>query len=185
LIDLSQLPPGLPIPEDDGGAQHLTGSVVPSVRLSSTSHQAVDLSAQSGTVVLYCFPMLGAPGAALPPGWDEIPGARGCTPESCSFRDHHEELGGMGVRVFGLSSQGQAEQQRAVERLNLPFELLSDSQSFFSAALALPCFQIDGVSYIKRLTLVIEASRVSKVFYPIFPPDKHIFDVLNWLSNRE
>jgi peroxiredoxin len=175
------LPEGIPAPSDDGAADHLPGMRLPSVPLTSTSGATVDLSALSGETVVYCYPMTGRPDRDLPHGWDEIPGARGCTPQSCSFRDHHAELGELGARVFGLSTQSTGYQREAVGRLHLPFELLSDENLAFAGALSLPTFEADGMILIKRLTLVLEDGRIEKVFYPVFPPGKNADEVLAWL----
>ncbi|MDP8948176.1 MAG: peroxiredoxin [Actinomycetota bacterium] len=178
------LPPGIPAPSDDGAADHLPGMRLPSVPLSSTSGATVDLRALSGGTVVYCYPMTGRPDRGLPQGWDEIPGARGCTPQSCSFRDHHAELGELGARVFGLSTQSTGYQREAVGRLHLPFELLSDEDLAFAGALSLPTFEADGMILIKRLTLIIGDGRIEKVFYPVFPPGKNAEEVLAWLRRQ-
>jgi peroxiredoxin len=154
---------------------------LPSVPLTSTPGDTVDLSSLSGVTVVYCYPMTGRPDRELPRGWDEIPGARGCTPQSCSFRDHYSELRDLGARVFGLSTQSTGYQQEAVGRLQLPFELLSDERLAFAAALGLPTFEVDGTTLLKRLTLIIEGGRIEKVFYPVFPPGKNAEEVLAWL----
>jgi peroxiredoxin len=178
------LPQGIPAPTDDGAADHLPGMRLPSVPLSSTSGGTVDLSALTEATVVYCYPMTGRPDRDLPQGWDEIPGARGCTPQSCSFRDHHAELRELGARVFGLSTQSTGYQREAVVRLHLPFELLSDEDLAFAGALSLPTFEADGMILIKRLTLVLEDRRIEKVFYPVFPPGKNADEVLAWLRRQ-
>lgn len=184
------LPEGLPVPEDDGATDHLEGMWVPGVTLPSTAGRGVDpagISAE-GRVVLYCYPLTGASGVELPEGWDLIPGARGCTPEACSFRDHHEELRELGAEVIGLSTQTTGYQKELVSRLRLPFELLSDSRLEFARALRLPAFDLERVvgsqpaTLIKRLTLVLLEGRIEKVFYPIFPPNEHAGEVVAWLS---
>ena len=134
--------------------------------------------------VVYCYPMTGRPDRDLPQGWDEIPGARGCTPQSCSFRNHHAELGELCARVFGLSTQSTGYQRETVGRLHLPFELLSDEDLAFAGALSLPTFEADGMILIKRLTLVLEDGRIEKVFYPVFPPGKNVDEVLAWLRRQ-
>ncbi|HEV3476228.1 MAG TPA: peroxiredoxin [Rubrobacteraceae bacterium] len=179
--NLYDLPEGIPAPTDDGAADHLRGMRLPSVPLTSTPGDTVDLSSLSGVTVVYCYPMTGRPDRELPRGWDEIPGARGCTPQSCSFRDHYSELRDLGARVFGLSTQSTGYQQEAVGRLQLPFELLSDERLAFAAALGLPTFEVDGTTLLKRLTLIIEGGRIEKVFYPVFPPGKNAEEVLAWL----
>ena len=178
------LPEGIPAPTDDGAADHLPGMPIPSVPLMSTGGEAVDIAALSGKTVVYCYPMTGRPDRNLPQGWDEIPGARGCTPQSCSFRDHHAELRNLGVRVFGLSTQSTGYQREAVGRLRLPFDLLSDEDLALAEALSLPTFEADGMILLKRLTLIIEDGRVEKVFYPVFPPGKNAEEVLAWLRQQ-
>jgi peroxiredoxin len=177
-----QLPADLPVPEDDGAAAHLPGTVMPSVTLPSTSGGTVDLAtAGDPLAIVYVYPMTGTPGVALPEGWDQIPGARGCTPESLGFRSRYEELTGLGAQVFGLSSQTPAEQAEAAARLALPFPLLSDSGLALAELLQLPTFTADGVVRYKRLTLVLRAGRITHVFYPVFPPDQHAAEVVAWL----
>lgn len=179
-----ELPEDLPVPTDDGAADHLPGIQIPSVPLSSTAGETVDLSALPGTTVVYCYPMTGRPGSDLPSGWDDIPGARGCTPQSCSFRDHHAELQALGARVFGLSTQDTEYQREATQRLRLPFALLSDEDLAFADALRLPTFEVDDMVLLKRLTLIISDGRIEKVFYPVFPPDRSAQDVVGWLEGR-
>jgi peroxiredoxin len=179
-----ELPEGIPIPTDDGAADHLPGMRIPSVPLISISGDTVDLSALSGKTVVYCYPMTGRPDRDPPQGWDEIPGARGCTPQSCSFRDHHAELRDLDARVFGLSTQDTEYQKEAAGRLHLPFELLSDEKLAFAEALSLPAFEAEGMIVLKRLTLVIEDGRIEKVFYPVFPPSKNAEEVLAWLRQQ-
>ena len=179
-----ELPNDLPVPTDDGAADHLQGMRLPPVALASTAGETVDLSALTGRTVVYCYPMTGRPGGDLPRGWDEIPGARGCTPQSCSFRDYHVELQGLGARVFGLSTQDTEYQSEAAGRLRLPFALLSDAKLAFAGALGLPTFEVEGTVLLKRLTLVIEGGRIEKVFYPVFPPDKSAAQVVEWLERQ-
>ncbi len=176
-----ELPEGLPEPRDDGAADHLPGTSIPHVPLPSTAGKLLDLAALPGRTVVYCYPLTGRPGRELPRGWDEIPGARGCSPQSCAFRDHHEDLRALGARVFGLSTQDTEYQREAVERLQLPYELLSDEDLRFSGALSLPTFEVDGMTLLKRLTMVVDDGRIEKVFYPVFPPDKNAEEVLGWL----
>ena len=179
------LPSDLPRPADDGACSHLAGMAVPSIALSATDGQKVDLSRRPAPhTIVYCYPRTGRPWVALPTGWDEIPGARGCTPESCSFRDHHRELLALGAEVFGLSSQDLDYQREAAERLHLTFPLLSDENLQFARALSLPTFVVDCMTLIKRLTLVIAAGRIEHVFYPILPPDAHAEEVISWLNAR-
>jgi len=175
------LPEGLPEPKDDGASDHLPGMTLPHVPLPSTVGEPVDLAALPGRTVVYCYPLTGRPDRELPRGWDEIPGARGCSPQSCAFRDHHEDLRALGARVFGLSAQDTGYQREAVERLRLPYELLSDEDLRFAEALSLPTFEAGGMVLLKRLTMIIDDGRIEKVFYPVFPPDRNAEDVLGWL----
>ncbi|EFO32888.1 redoxin domain-containing protein [Roseibium sp. TrichSKD4] len=173
----------LPRPEDDGACDHLNGAEIPNVDLTSTNGSAVQLAELSGTAVFYVYPMTGRPDRALPDGWNDIPGARGCTPQSCSFRDHYAELAALGVEhVFGISTQTSDDQLEAAERLHLPFALLSDADLKLARALDLPTFQVDGKTLIKRLTLIVKDGIISNVFYPVFPPDRNAQDVIDWLA---
>lgn len=176
----------MPVPEDDGAARHLPGLSLPDLHLPGTHGTMVDLRRlPEPRTVLYVYPMTGRPGVDLPPGWDLIPGARGCTPEACSFRDHLADLEAAGAAaVFGLSSQDTAYQQEVVERLHLPFALLSDEQLALAGALRLPTFTTSGLRLYKRLTMVIEEGVVEHVFYPVFPPDTHAQEVGDWLRSR-
>ena len=182
--NLHELPEGLPAPTDDGTCDHLPGMRLPSVTLTSTAGDLVNLSTLLGRTVVYCYSRTGRSDEELPRGWNEIPGARGCTPQSCAFRDHHEELRALGARVFGLSTQDTEHQREAVERLHLPFELLSDENLAFARALRLPTFGVGSMRLIKRLTFVINEGRIEKVFYPIFPPDSNAKEVVEWLSRN-
>lgn len=182
--NLSQLPPDLPRPADDGAAAHLVGTQLPAVILASTDGTRVDLGSLRGRWVVYVYPMTGRPGVSLPEGWDDIPGARGCTPQSCSFRDHYRELSDLQTGVFGLSAQTTAYQREARDRLHLPFELLSDDRLALKTALGLPTFAVAGMELFKRLTLVAEDGVITKVFYPVFPPDRNADDVLAWLQSN-
>jgi len=159
---------------------------MPNLDLPSTANRFVNLSKIAAPrVVIYCYPMTGQPGKALPAGWDEIPGARGCTPETCGFRDHHKDLAKLHAEVFGVSTQSTAYQQEMVKRLEVPFEVLSDEKMAFTRALNLPTFIVEGMTLIKRLTLVVRNGKIEKVFYPVFPPDKHAEEVIAWLkANR-
>ena len=181
--DPTVLPPNIPVPEDDGATRHLTGIKLPDLALPATSGGPVNLSKLKGRTVLYIYPRTGVPGQALPTGWDTIPGARGCTPQSCSFRDHFGELKRLGVaQLFGLSAQDTAYQQEAATRLHLPFPILSDEKLAFTRALRLPTFSVDGMTLIKRMALVIDDGTITKVFYPVFPPDKNAEEVITWLQ---
>jgi peroxiredoxin len=177
------LPADLPAPQDDGAARHLTGMMLPDVALPATDGSMVNLSKLGGRTVVYAYPRTGRPGQALPEGWDAIPGARGCTPQSCAFRDHHAELKALGVaRVFGLSTQDSDYQREAVERLHLPFAILSDAEMKLQRALKLPTFTTSGWILLRRLTLVIDDGVITKVFYPVFPPDRSAQEVIAWLQ---
>lgn len=184
-IEFAELPDDLPAPADDGAADHLAGTLLPPIALRSTAGESVDLSSLSGRTVVYCYPLTGRPDQdVVPDGWNEIPGARGCTPQSCAFRDHHAELLSLGARVFGLSVQTTDYQREAKERLHLPFELLSDADYEFTRALNVPTFTVAGKTYIKRTTMIVRDGRVEKVFYPVFPPDKNAADVIAWLQDH-
>jgi peroxiredoxin len=181
--NLYELPQDLPVPRDDGACGHLAGMKLPSIALPSTRGRTVELSGLGGTTVIYIYPRTGRPDQEAPTGWNEIPGARGCTPQSCAFRDHYEELRRAGAaQVFGLSTQDTAYQREAVERLHLPFELLSDEKLAFARAFKLPTFEVDGMKLIKRITLIARDGAIVKVFYPVFPPDRNATDVLAWLA---
>ena len=169
------------MPQDDGACDHVAGMRVPALALLSTAGRSVDLSTLSGRTVVYCYPRTGRPDVPVPAGWDAIPGARGCTPQSCAFRDRHREFQALGVGVFGLSTQTTEDQREAAERLQLPMELLSDARLAFARALDLPTFEFEGMVLIKRLTLVALDGRITKVFYPVFPPDANAREVLAWL----
>ena len=183
--NLNELPANLPRPKDDGGAKHLPGMAIPDLDLPSTSNRLVNLSKISAPrIVVYCYPMTGQPGKALPAGWDEIPGARGCTPETCGFRDHHKDLAKLRAEVFGLSTQSTAYQQEMVKRLEVPFEVLSDEHLAFATALRLPTFTVDGMTLLKRLTFIVRNNHIEHVFYPVFPPDTHAEAVIAWLKSR-
>jgi len=180
---LYQLPPDLPAPGDDGAAAHLQGMRMPSVRLASTKDRIIDMAQLTyGRTVVYLYPRTGRPDRPVPAGWDQIPGARGCTPEACGFRDHFHELADLGASVFGLSTQDSDYQREAAERLALPFELLSDSKFELTDALRLPAFEFEGVRLLKRMTMVVHDGRIEHLFYPVFPPDRHAEEVLSWLS---
>jgi peroxiredoxin len=175
----------IPSPTDDGAASHLVGMRMPSIPLAATDGTSVDLSSLPGLVVVYTYPKTGIPGIENPAGWDLIPGARGCTPQSCAFRDLFAEFKALGVnRLFGLSTQDSAYQREAVDRLHLPFPILSDEHFTLTGALRLPTFQTNGMTLLKRLTLVINDGKVEHVFYPVFPPDRNASDVITWLKAR-
>ena len=175
--DVYTLPPGLPVPEDDGAADHLVGLELPDLALASSQG---DVNVRDFAVV-YIYPRSGRPDVPLLPGWDETPGARGCTPQSCAFRDLYPELG---VPVAGLSAQTLDDQLEFAERNHMPFPVIADPERKLGAALRLPTFEISGLTLYKRITLVAEDARIVKVFYPIFPPDANAGDVLAWLTAR-
>jgi peroxiredoxin len=180
--DPNILPADLPVPEDDGAAHHLAGMRLPKVALQATDGTQVDLARLAGRTVVYIYPRTGRPGVALPDGWDAIPGARGCTPQSCSFRDHFAELKALGVaHLFGLSTQDTDYQREAVDRLHLPFAILSDAGLQLTHALGLPTFEVAGMTLLKRMVLVIDDGVIAKAFYPVFPPDESAAVVAGWL----
>lgn len=185
MTDLFPLPAGLPVPTDDGAAAHLTGLILPSVSLPATNGEDIDLSLLPGLTVVYAYPRTGEAGKPVPSEWDAIPGARGCTPQSCAFRDHHTAFRSLDARVFGLSTQDTAYQQEVVSRLHLPFPLLSDEHLALTSALHLPTFRFDGQTLLKRLTLVIRDGIIEHIFYPVFPPDRNAADVLAYLTHQE
>ena len=182
--DFSALPANLPIPLDDGASDHLWGKSLPNIVLDSTSGKSLNISSIKSNVVFYCYPMTGQPGVKLPDGWDSIPGARGCTPQSCSFRDHYQELQRLNTQVYGISTQESATQIEAATRLHLPFELLSDADFRLTTALQLPTFEVDHKRLIKRLTLIAKEGKIVKVFYPVFPPHQNADDVVDWLKQQ-
>ena len=185
MTDFTALPSDLPRPVDDGACDHLAGLAMPPVRLPSTAGRLVDLgSLGPGRTVIYCYPRTGRPGEPLPTGWDAIPGARGCTPQSCAFRDHHRELADLGAEVYGLSTQTTDYQREMAERLHLPFEVLSDARFALTDALRLPTFEVDGMRLIKRLTLIVGDGRIEHVFYPVFPPNESAAQVIDWLEDH-
>jgi peroxiredoxin len=181
-----ELPEDLPVPQDDGACDHLVGAPIPVLLLTSTAGYRVNLAKLEGRTVVCCYPRTGEPDQPIPDGWDAIPGARGCTPQSRGFRDHFQELTGAGVsHLFGLSTQDTEYQSEVVERLELPYPLLSDSELNFIQALRLPTFQFNSKTLIKRLTLIIDDGRITKVFYPVFPPDKSAEQTLEWLRQNQ
>jgi peroxiredoxin len=182
MHDPTTLPGDLPVPQDDGATRHLRGLRLPDIALPATDGSTVTLSRLSGRTLVYAYPRTGRPGQPLPTGWDAIPGARGCTPQSCGYRDHYAELRQLGVaNLYGLSTQDGDYQREAASRLHLPFALLSDDRFALTEALRLPTFEVDGMRLIKRLTLVIDNGVITHVFYPVFPPDKSAEEVIAWL----
>ncbi|MEV0016383.1 MerR family transcriptional regulator [Streptomyces tendae] len=186
MTDYTSVPADLPVPEDDGAAAHLPGTKVPRLELQGTGDAACRLDALgAGRTVVYIYPLTGRPGVDLPDGWDSIPGARGCTPEACGFRDHYQDLLAAGADgVFGLSSQETDYQREVVERLHLPFQMLSDPALSLAQELSLPTFEASGLTLYKRLTLIIRDGMIEHVFYPIFPPNEHADQILSWLRDN-
>ena len=185
--DLTEIPPDLPAPIDDGAANHLVGSEIPRVRLRSTKGQAVDVAdLTADRSVLFVYPRMGRPGEELPPNWDATPGARGCTPQNCAFRDRYQAFEEAGYQVAGVSSQSSEDQAEAIARLHLPFQLLSDPDLELAKEMALPTFEIAGMTLYRRLTMVTEEGKIRKVYYPVFPPQHNAEEVLAWLrSSRD
>ena len=183
--DIHTIPEDLPVPEDDGAADHLLDAVVPPIALTATTGESIRLDEAEHRTVLFCYPRTGRPDEELPPGWNAIPGARGCTPEACGFRDAHQQFADLGVRVLALSTQDPDYQREMAERLHLPFPVLSDQGLELTRELGLPSFETSGWTLLKRLTLVIDGGRIEHVFYPVFPPDTHAGEVLDWLRQRD
>ena len=179
--DIHTIPEDLPVPEDDGAADHLLNAAVPPIALKTTSGDTIRLDQLDGRTVLFCYPRTGRPDEELPPGWNAIPGARGCTPEACGFRDTHQQFADLGVRVLALSTQPSDYQREMADRLHLPFPVLSDERLELRKTLRLPTFETSGWTLLKRLTLVVDDGRIEHVFYPVFPPDGHATEVLDWL----
>jgi len=184
MSNLTSLPTNLPVPMDDGAANHLVGLSLPAVTLPSTAGHYVELNKRTGITVIYCYPMTGQPDVPLPDGWDAIPGARGCTPQSCSYRDHYAELKALGAEVYGLSTQTTEYQQEMAERLHLPFSVLSDCSLAFAQALRLPTLQVSKMTLLKRLTLICNGNKIEHVNYPVFPSDADIDKVIDYLKRR-
>ena len=185
MKNLNVLPANLPVPEDDGACEHLEGMSFPSISLIGTSGNKVGIGSRHGFVVVYFYPLIGRPDSPPMLGWNEIPGARGCTPQSCAFRDLYAEFTASGVTVYGASTQSHSEQVEASERLHLPFELVSDSSFELVSALRLPTFEYNSLVLIKRQTLIIENGIIKKVFYPVFPPNENAANVIAWLKENQ
>lgn len=179
-----ELPENLPEPINDGAANHLLGMKIPSISLNSTNGLVVNLSDLKGITVIFCYPMTGVPGVALPEGWDEIPGARGCTPQVCSYRDKYSVLEILSNNVFGVSTQNSKYQKELHNRLELPYEILSDAELKFQAGLNLPVFTVDNKVFLKRITLLVEEGIIRKVHYPVFPSNKDVDWVIEELSRK-
>jgi peroxiredoxin len=184
MTNYNQLPPDLPIPIDDGATNHLIGMTLPNISLKSTRGDSINLRSIRGNVVIYCYPMTGQPNVPLPEGWDQIPGARGCTPQSCSFRDHYQELQALGAEVIGLSVQTSDYQKEMTDRLHLPFPVVSDSNYEFQKAMNMPTFVAAGMILLKRVTLVAKNGVIKAVHYPIFPSDSDPAWVIDYLKRQ-
>ena len=183
MFDPTVLPADLPVPADDGAAAHLAGMRIPPVALAATDGTQVDLGALPGLVVVFAYPRTGRPGEpSLVEDWDQIPGARGCTPHTSGFRDHYDEFVALGARVFGLSTQDTAYQREMVERVHVPFPVLSDAGLALTRALRLPTMDVAGQTLIKRLAWIARDGTIERVFYPVFPPDRNAAEVLAALA---
>ncbi len=183
--DLYSVPAGLPVPEDDGACDHLAGMEVPAIPLPATVGPPVTIGAATTRwTVVYAYPKTGVPDKSSPPGWDEIPGARGCTPQNCAFRDHYAELQRLGASVYGLSTQSTAYQQEMAARLHLPFPVLSDASLALTRALRLPTFTFAGETVIRRLSLILEGRKIVHVIYPVYPSNADAPAVMEWLTGR-
>jgi len=182
MTSFETMPDHLPKPIDDGACDHLVGMKLPDIDLLATDGSVVNLSAQKRKTVIYCYPMTGKPGVPLPEGWDDIPGARGCTPQSCAFRDHHAELSALGADVFGLSTQNTDYQKEMAERLHLPFLVLSDADFVFCQAMRLPTFEVNGMRLLKRVTMIADKGTIMRVHYPVFPSNSDAAWVISQLS---
>ena len=182
-MDLTKLPDDLPIPEDDGACNHLTNFTIPPISLPNQDGNLLRLNRlDTFRLVLYCYPMTGRPDRPLPPNWDSIPGARGCTPQTCNFRDNYDEIVSLNAIPIGVSTQPVDDLKEMVTRLGVTYDVVSDINLKFAEKLNLPTFVIDDIVFLKRTTLIIEKSVIKKVFYPIFPPNKHIHEVIEWLK---
>ncbi len=179
------MPEDLPVPLDDGACKHLKNMKMPDVSLRATDDQQINLSLLSGWSVIFCYPMTGRPGVAIPNGWVQLPGAPGCTPQACSYREKHSEFKNRSVGVYGISAQTSEAQKEASHRLSLSYPLLSDVDHAFSSALKLPLLKVDGLKLIKRLTLILHDGILEKCFYPVFPPDQNVVEVMDWLSKNK
>ncbi len=176
------LPDNLPVPEDDGAADHLVGKKMPQINLLSTNGEVINVGKLSGLNVLFCYPMTGVPGVPLPPGWDDIPGARGCTPQACSYRDAYPKLSHSFTNIFGVSTQSNEYQKELHDRLELPYEILSDENFELQKSLNLPTFEVEGRKLLKRLTLIVSEGVIEKVHYPVFPSNKDVDWVLEQIA---
>jgi peroxiredoxin len=182
--DVYTLPPGLPVPEDDGAAGHLLGTMLPQLTLDSTKGPVSLRALAEDLLVLYVYPRSGRPGVPSLEGWDAIPGARGCTPQSLGFRDAYERFRELGAEVAGMSAQTLDDQREFAERNDIPYPVIADPELRLGSALRLPTFEVEGHTLYKRLALVVQACAIAKVFYPVFPPDENAGEVLAWLEER-
>ncbi len=185
MTNVYEIPSNLPIPTDDGSTDHLKGLRLPNVSLAATNGATINLGEIKGKLVIYCYPMTEQPNVALPDGWDQIPGARGCTPQSCSFRDHYKELRTLGAEVLGLSVQTTEYQKEMVDRLHLPFPVVSDSDYRFQRALNMPTFMASGMTLLKRVTLIVSNGVIQAVHHPIFPSDSDPIWVIDYLKRHQ
>ena len=185
MTNVNELPTDLPVPLDDGSTNHLKGMRLPKISLQATNGKRIDLADIKGRLVIYCYPMTGQPNVALPDGWDQIPGARGCTPQSCSFRDHYQELQALGAEVIGLSVQSTEYQKEMADRLHLPFPVVSDANYQFQKALNMPTFEAAGMTLLKRVTLIANNGVIEAVHYPIFPSDSDPARVMDYLKTHQ
>jgi len=185
MTNYNQLPHGLPIPHDDGSTDHLKGMKLPNVSLQATNDKLINLGDIKGKLIIYCYPMTGQPNVALPDGWDQIPGARGCTPQSCSFRDYYQDLQALGAEVLGLSVQSTEYQKEVADRLHLPFPIVSDVNYQFQKALNMPTFVAAGMTLLKRVTLIANHGVIEAVHYPIFPSDSDPVWVIDYLKSTK
>ncbi len=183
MSNLTELPKDLPRPTDDGTADHLQGMAFPDISLQSTEENLINtLEFQHGLTVIYCYPMTGRPDQELPKGWNEIPGARGCTPQALNFKEKYGDFEQKNIRLFGLSTQTTEYQQEMIKRLEIPFPILSDFDFKLTKLLKLPTFNVEGKILFKRLTMVVKDGVIVKVFYPVFPPNENAEEVLNWIN---
>lgn len=184
MKNLNKLPDDLPVPVDDGACNHLLGTRLPSVMLTDISGSSIDIGSIEGIVAIFFYPMVGRPDSPPMTGWNDIPGARGCTPQSCSYRDNYSRFEKPGIKLFGISSQPLVDQKEAHQRLKLPFELLNDSEFVLTKLMGLPTFEYKKMTYIKRITIIVENGIIKKTFYPVFPPDENVIDVIKWIEHN-
>jgi len=185
-MNLSELPKDLPIPENDGACDHLYNSIIPTIELPNQDGNLLQLNrTDTFSLIIYCYPMTGHPDRELPENWNSIPGARGCTPETCSFRDNYDNFNALNSIPIGITTQSEEDIKEMTTRLRVPFDVLSDQYLLFTKLMKLPTFTINNKTFIKRLTLIVQKSFIKHVFYPIFPPDLHVKEVIQWLKNNQ